>query len=275
MATKKRFTDTCKWMKPWFRNLTAHQKLFWSYLLDNCDHAGIWDVDLGLASFFIGVEIDDEFLTPFAKQITQVNDGKQWFIRDFVEFQYGELKPTNKLHASVLKILEKYGIDSSINNNDSPLLAPCMPLGSPGIGAKEKDKEKEKEKEKVLSATNIKRAMPLNRVHDCWLKGIEILGERLTIQDLTPEFEGTLQGVLYHKTGGVVKWLSAVHALARAPASVKYEKSVTWLLQDKFKALNRVVTWAAQDQAPNASSKTNYVEVPEEWKRRYNEHAPR
>jgi len=120
-----------------------------------------------------------------------------------------------------------------------------------------------------------KRAIPLNRVHDCWLKAIELFGESLTIQDLTPEFERTLSGVLYDKTGGVVKWLAAARALARAPASVKYEKSVTWLLQDQFKALNRVVTWAAQDRGTSGNGNTNYVEAPEKWKKRYADSAPR
>ena len=45
----KRFTDTDKWKKKWFRELKPISKCFWSYLLDNCNHAGIWEVDISLA----------------------------------------------------------------------------------------------------------------------------------------------------------------------------------------------------------------------------------
>jgi len=50
----KRFTETTKWLDPWFRKLPAKVKIFWMYLIDSCDNAGFWIVDFELASFLIG-----------------------------------------------------------------------------------------------------------------------------------------------------------------------------------------------------------------------------
>ena len=38
----KRFTDTMKWNEDWYLDLALVDKLFWIYICDNCDHAGIF-----------------------------------------------------------------------------------------------------------------------------------------------------------------------------------------------------------------------------------------
>ena len=126
----KRFTDTDKWKKPWFRNLTPIQKCFWAYLTDNCNQAGIWEVDFNLAEIFIGAKLDVEDLRQvFNKQYEEVCSGKRWFLKDFPYFQYGELRDTNRLHIFVMNILEKEGVST--------------PLGGPVDRAKDKDKDKD------------------------------------------------------------------------------------------------------------------------------------
>ncbi len=107
----KRFTDTEKWKKKWIRELNPDMKLFWFYLLDNCDHAGIWEVDIDLASFQIGVKLDEaRILKVFSRKIVPFKDGK-WFIPKFIEYQYGELNENVNAHKSVIKILKKYGLN--------------------------------------------------------------------------------------------------------------------------------------------------------------------
>jgi hypothetical protein len=130
----KRFTDTDKWKKPFVRGLDAKYKLLWFYILDDCDHAGVWIVDLEVAGLRCGFDYNEkETLKTFDGQVRKINGGGYWFVQDFIEFQYGELNPSNRAHNSVLNILKKYKI---------------KPLTSPLQGAKDKVKDKEKDKDK-------------------------------------------------------------------------------------------------------------------------------
>lgn len=130
----KRFTDTDKWKKPFIRSLDAPYKLLWFYILDDCDHAGIWQADFEVASIRIGFEVNEETaIKRFGDRMEKISTGK-FFLPDFIFFQYGELNEKNRLHVSVINILNKNGI---------------KPLRSPLEGAKYKDKDKEQDKDKV------------------------------------------------------------------------------------------------------------------------------
>ena len=50
----KRMTDTDKWKKRFIRELKPKHKLLWLYILDDCNHAGIWEIDLDVASIRVG-----------------------------------------------------------------------------------------------------------------------------------------------------------------------------------------------------------------------------
>ena len=106
----KRFTDTNKWDKLWYRKLPPEYKCLWDYLFTKCDVAGIYDVDIGLASFIIGVEFQyDIIIKTFKDQIQVINENKWWLIK-FVDFQYGELSENCKPHQAVIKRLKKYNL---------------------------------------------------------------------------------------------------------------------------------------------------------------------
>lgn len=141
----KRFTDSEKWQKPWFRKLPPNMKLVWIYLLDACDIAGVWVVDMEVVEFFVKERIDEsEVLECLGERIEVFDSGRKWFVRDFVEFQYGaKLNPSNRLHHSVITRLEKYGLS---NTNEGP----SKGLASPLEGAKDKDKDKVKVKDKDI-----------------------------------------------------------------------------------------------------------------------------
>jgi len=139
----KRFTDTNKYKKPFIRSLTAGYKLFWDFLYHDCDHAGIWIVDFGIAKTYVGEDVvitRDLALKYFntdEQRIVEIDHGKKWFIPSFIEFQYGHLSEKNKAHINVISILKKYMlIDSNLN---------IKPLVSPLQGAMEKETEEEKE----------------------------------------------------------------------------------------------------------------------------------
>lgn len=139
----KRFTDTAKWNKPFLRSLKAPYKLLWLYLLDECDHAGVWEVDLSVAEIKIGEKLKSEIaLSQFGDRIITV--GNKWFVPDFIEFQYGELDPKNRVHNSVIKVLSKYNLMES----DGKIKGLVSPLTSPLQGDKDKDKDMDKEKDK-------------------------------------------------------------------------------------------------------------------------------
>lgn len=104
----KRFTDTDKWKKPYIRGLQGAYKLLWLYILDDCDHAGIWQVDFEVASIRIGEQVNEkDAIEAFGERIEIFNDGTKWFIVDFVDFQYGPLSEKNRMHLSVINILTK------------------------------------------------------------------------------------------------------------------------------------------------------------------------
>lgn len=140
----KRFTDTNKWDHSWFRKLSPKFKCAWFYILDKCDHAGIWIEDLEAMSFNIGDTITQvELITVFKDKLQKI-DADKFLIESFVEYQYGNLNPNNKVHKSVLVKLEKIqgatkGLPSSINE------------------AKDKDKDKDQDKDKEKETGEIPR----------------------------------------------------------------------------------------------------------------------
>jgi len=128
-----RFTDSGKWDDPWFRKLPCKYKAFWFFVLDKCTHAGIWKVDYESATFHIGEEILlTEAIKIFEGRIYEYK-GK-WFIPKFIFFQYGILSEANRVHKSVIDILEKEGLSKV--------------YGKTLIGLKDKDKDMDKDKDK-------------------------------------------------------------------------------------------------------------------------------
>jgi hypothetical protein len=111
----KRFSDTDKWKKSFFRGLEAPYKLLWMYILDDCDIAGVWQVDIEVASIRIGEKLDlKRALELFEDRVTPFDHGKKWFISDFIFFQYGDLSTANRMHQAVIKILKANNLDFPI-----------------------------------------------------------------------------------------------------------------------------------------------------------------
>lgn len=131
----KRFTDTDKWKKSFIKSLSSAYKLLWIYITDDCDHAGIWHVDIEIASLRLGEDLNmAKALEAFEDKIVVFDDGEKWFIPSFIEFQYGELNEKNRAHQSVIKILKKYNL---LKNKG---LTRCLQA------PKDKDKDKDKDK---------------------------------------------------------------------------------------------------------------------------------
>ena len=160
--SRKRFTDTEKWNRPWFRSLPVPYRFFWIYILDNCNMAGIWYVDLDMASFMVGEKIELGKATRLlSKQIERITGGTRWLVKDFISFQYGKYSPHSNVHYSVLKTAAAVNLKLSWDG-----LPPSLPPSlyhtldprldpSPKDKDKDKDKAKEKDKEKALDRDKV------------------------------------------------------------------------------------------------------------------------
>lgn len=157
----KRFTATEKWTDPWFTSLPERDRLFWIYLLDNCDNAGIWRRnEMLITAYFPGYVFDP---LVWASRLTKINDEK-WFIPKFIEFQYGTLNPDSRPHASVLSRLKKEGVSIGYSKSIHTI--------------KDKDKEQDKDKEGVREGVGgIEAAAPLGAFEKIWERYPRKLGK--------------------------------------------------------------------------------------------------
>jgi hypothetical protein len=162
----KRFTDSTKWSNSFIRSLKAPYKLLWLYILDECDHAGIWQVDFEVAQIKIGEKINQkDALIFFASKIINLND--KWFIPNFIEFQYTELNPQNRAHNSVITILKKYNLLDEFYK--------IKPLTSPLQGAMVMDKDKDMVKVMVMDKEKEQNFnFPKSELELCFDKFIEM-----------------------------------------------------------------------------------------------------
>lgn len=113
----KRFTDTEKWKDSWFNDLPPDIKLGWIYLVDNCDHAGVWKINYKLLKFFCDINRSDKEIKKFFKNRIYEFDNK-WFILNFLKFQYPNgLNGGKPALISVRKLLKKYNLITTVKES--------------------------------------------------------------------------------------------------------------------------------------------------------------
>ncbi len=148
----KRYTDSLKWDDPFFLDLPNHYKMLWMFLLDKCDHAGIYKLNPKMAHFCLDYKHDwKDVLIVFKDRIQVLGPGK-WFIPKFVRFQYGPLKESNRVHDSIIKILKKEGVNKDCLNSL--------------LEAKDKDKDKDKDKKKKDTDTEFILSIRVNPAYE-------------------------------------------------------------------------------------------------------------
>lgn len=113
----KRFTDTNLWDEDWFIELPHQYKMFWFYIKDDCDHAGIWRPKKYKFQLLTDLNINlNEALTSFnnGKERITVLDSGRWYIIDFFRFQYGDcINVSSKVHKSAVITYIKEGLSLS------------------------------------------------------------------------------------------------------------------------------------------------------------------
>jgi hypothetical protein len=142
----KRFTETSKWNKPWFRKLTPVEKSAWFYITENCDNVGVWDADKELAEFCIGGPVDwDTFIEKTNGNIEILDDGKWWLV-DFCEFQHTDLDPSSqsKPVQSYIRLLKRHNLYQRV------MKAFGYSLDTFSKGSKERERVRDKEREKDM-----------------------------------------------------------------------------------------------------------------------------
>jgi hypothetical protein len=105
----KRFTASDKWQDLWFSSLSLKHKLLWIYILDTCDHVGMFEPNFKAVEFFIGAKFNvDDVKKILADRFIEV--GNKWWIPKFITFQYGELNPDVNPHKPIIKKLTLLGL---------------------------------------------------------------------------------------------------------------------------------------------------------------------
>jgi hypothetical protein len=136
----KRFFDSDKWKKKWFRLLSTAEKAAWDYITSQCDSVGVWEPDYETAEHFINGKVDWKGFTKKVNGNIEILTNGKWFLVDFCHFQYGRLKPSCSPHRSYIALLEKHGLFERVAEG----------YAKGCLRDKEKEQEKDKEKEKEL-----------------------------------------------------------------------------------------------------------------------------
>lgn len=109
----KRLIDTGLIAQNWYMNLNPKQKSLYIHLLCSCDVAGVFEINYGLMSAYVGDRITEEDLfSAFGNRVIPLIKHKdKGIVVDFISFQCGgRLNPNVKVHQSILKRLKELGI---------------------------------------------------------------------------------------------------------------------------------------------------------------------
>jgi hypothetical protein len=149
----KRFTDTNKWLDPWFRKLSHQAKMAWFYIVDHCDAIGLAEIDLKLMSADCGTTISPDHLRELGERI-QILDGGKIFIQKFIPFQYGKLSEACIPHRKVIEAIKFHSLTQTFSGFLYPSAYPTSRVSD---RAKDKEEEEDKEEDKDNTRANKKK----------------------------------------------------------------------------------------------------------------------
>ena len=119
----KRYVDSDQFIDPWFRRLSPHAKLYWTFLCASCDPSGVWERDDDYCKYLTGMKNSpDTLIEELGDRVVTLHDGKL-LIPKFILFQQGstlyEAKPP---HRGILKLLDKHGLEMDEDGITKPIL---------------------------------------------------------------------------------------------------------------------------------------------------------
>lgn len=141
----KRFTDTCKWDDPWFRGLPGVHKLVFLYIIDRCNNAGFWEIDMDSMAFH--TKLKQEHLDGALKGLIRgIKEASGWvWVRRFLRHQKNEpLNPGNPAHKQIIALvsdqLERFESVSEFKEFTGPFMGLFSPIGT-GTGKGNEEEE--------------------------------------------------------------------------------------------------------------------------------------
>lgn len=167
----KRFTETQKWQDPWFRKLSAQAKLLWQYMLDQCDHIGLVELDFDLVSFDCKIKITEDHAIELGDRIQRISDSR-YFIGKFIPFQYGKLSDACVPHRRIIDSVKHHALVLTNGLFLYPVSTLPLPYTKGRNTLEEKDKDKNKEKEENKDNTNRARATHEELTEFCKANGL-------------------------------------------------------------------------------------------------------
>lgn len=105
----KRFTETDKWKDTWFRKLQPAEKLLWIYILDNCDNAGFFELDVEMCCFLTGMEENRVLgaIKGLNRGLIGAKSDGLFYVKNFLKHQKNfPLNPDNNAHKQILTIID-------------------------------------------------------------------------------------------------------------------------------------------------------------------------
>ena len=194
----KRFVDTEIWNKLWYQELSLKEKVLVRYIFEQCDCAGVWDINFRLASFIIGESVSLEDIETINEKnfLFEIFDNDKIFVVDFIKFQYGTLSENCKPHKPIIEKLKKYNLFERVLKG--------YPKGIHTLEEKEKEKEKEKENNKVINNPDnifnpiVKEFQKQMKsvLHNAIRLSIEQSNKVVELNQRIPDFEQTIPIVL-------------------------------------------------------------------------------
>ena len=149
----KRLSDTEVWKKPWFFDLPDKYKLFWFYILSDCDAAGIWTANFKIAKLYLGEVSPEKTAEILKNQIQILNGGSYWFIIYYIKFQYGyPIKETSPMYKKLSELLSQRGLllDTLYDTVYDTVSIEYLKISNT-VKDKDKDKDTAKESSRYVS----------------------------------------------------------------------------------------------------------------------------
>lgn len=134
-----RITNCEKWQDTWFSDLSPNAKLVFIFLYENCNNAGIYEINKKFMLFLLGLNEKElkEAIKELKKSYIKSKDDTRIWLKNFLKHQKQlPLNPKNGAHKHIILLLEE-------NTNDPDKFKGCKEMVSliPVIEDKPKTKK--------------------------------------------------------------------------------------------------------------------------------------